>query len=166
LIVNDMLEPAADHLRQIVASERLRRDNAASQDGDQAAVLPRHVFHCTVTALVSCAGKLLVRAKSPPDNTLPSFPIGDHARLPHDVLRDKMQGTFGSAIHIETIADSRFEFTAPHHVTIAATPPDVCLTFFYKCTFESAEPVDIAGWVWRPVSTLDLLPEIGRLVTS
>jgi len=152
LILNDIVEPAAEHLRQIVVSERIRR---RGRRVDHFRVVEPPVFHASVTALLQYEDKLLLRrdTKSGP---LPTFPITDHDTRPHEVLRQKIRQTLGQDVDIEAISDERFDFVAPHHVALAAIPHDVYLYFYYKCLHRSSYPLEIPGWEWKPLSTLNL----------
>jgi guanylate kinase len=152
LILNDIVEPAAEHLRQIVTSERIRRRGGHT---DHFRAVEPPVFHASVTALLRFEDRLLLR-NAATHKQLPTFQITDHTRLPHEVLQHKIRQALGQEVDIEAISDERFDFVAPHHVAMAAIPHDVYLYFFYKCTYQSAYPLDIPGWEWEPLPALNL----------
>jgi guanylate kinase len=162
LILNDIVEPAAEHLRQIVVSERVRRRGGRL---DHFQAIERPVFHASVIALLRFGDKLLLRGDSM-NKQLPTFPITDHSRLPHEVLQQKISQTLGQEVDIEAISDERFDFVAPHHVTMAAIPHDVYLYFYYKCTYRSACPIDLPGWEWEPLSSLNLPATLNELTLT
>jgi guanylate kinase len=163
LILNDVVEPAAEHLRQIIVSERVRRRD---ERADRFRVLEPPTFHVSVTALLQYDDKLLLRNDSG-NRQLPTFPITDHTQLPHEVLQQEIRRTLGQTVDVEAISDERFDFVAPHHVAIAVIPHDVYLYFYYRCTPQSSTPVDIPGWEWKPLSALNLPVILSELpVTS
>lgn len=157
LILNDVIDTASEQLRQAIESERLRRrENVTDPDR----VIPRHVFHTTVTALIQKGESLLVRH----DGHLPTFPLRRHDLLPHENLQNVFRQDFTCEIEIKSVADSRFQFVAPNHVCVSANPPDVYLDYYYKCsTTGTALPV---GWKWCPLSALSLPDIVGELVLS
>jgi guanylate kinase len=158
LILNDILEPAVEHLRQIIVSERRRE-----KTDHTAGLLSRPVFHSAAVGLIQHADQLLMRANSVSDE-LPTFPITDQTQLPHDVLKQAIQETLGYSINIDAISDKRFDFIAPHYVTMTSIPQDVYLYFYYKCTQSRQESVSTPGWVWRSLADLRLPAAIKKLV--
>jgi hypothetical protein len=67
-------------------------------------------------------------------------------------------------VSIEALSDKRFDFTAPHYVTLASIPQDVYLYYYYKC--RPPQPIGaVPGWVWQPVDTLNLPSAIKKLLT-
>jgi hypothetical protein len=161
LILNDILAPAAEHLRQIIVSERIRRRGGVS---GSLALLEKPVFHSAVIGLIQRADHMLMRANSAADE-LPTFPITDHTQLPHETLKQAIQETLGYRVSIEAVSDKRFDFIAPLYVTMAAIPHDVYLYFYYRCGQPPPELIQSAGWVWRPVVELNLPSAIKKLVT-
>jgi guanylate kinase len=155
LILNDIIDPAVEHLRQIIVSERARRA------GDKPR-LNKPTFHIASVGLVQRADQLLV-AKNSVGYNLPTFPIADPSQLPHVALQQAAQDAFGYPVTIETLSDKRFDFTAPHYVTLAAIPQDVFLYYYYKCrppqTFSAAP-----GWVWQSIDVLNLPSAIKKLL--
>jgi len=160
LILNDIVEPAAEHLRQIILSERLRRRGGHV---DHFRVVEPPTFHVNVVALLQYEGKLLLR-NDPGNTQLPTFPITDHSQLPHEVLRRKIRETLGQDVDIEAISDERFDFVAPQHVALAAIPHDVYLYFYYKCLRQPSYPAEIPGWEWKALSTVDLPSTLNELM--
>jgi guanylate kinase len=161
LILNDIVEPAVEHLRQIVVSERCRR--RAKMD-NTSGILARPVFHSAAVGLIQHADQLLMRVNSVSDE-LPTFPITDHTQLPHEVLKQALQETLSYSVNIDAISDKRFDFIAPHYVTMASIPQDVYLYFYYRCTQSPQESVSAPGWAWRPIADLRLPSAIKKLVT-
>jgi len=159
LILNDIIEPAAEHLRQIVLSERIRR-RGGHIDHFRLVELP--TFHVSVAALLQYEGKLLLR-NAPENRQLPTFPITTHGQLPHEVLKQKIRETLGQEVDVEAILDERFDFVAPHHVALATIPHDVYLYFYYRCVHRSSYPVEIPGWEWKELSTVDLPSTLNEL---
>lgn len=160
LILNDILEPAAEHLRQIVISERIRRrgDPAGSPH-----VLVRPFCHAAVAALLVHDGKLLAQSDSL-DTHLPIFPIEDKTQPPHEVLQRQIREALHPAISVEAILDDRFDFVAPHHVALATIPNNNYLYYYYRCRFPGLDPSALPGWDWHPVSVLNLPPALDELV--
>jgi len=162
LILNDILEPAAEHLRQIIKSERIRRR------GDPAGnpfVLARPFCHAAVAALLVQDGKLLAQSDSL-DTHLPIFPIEDKTQAPHEVLQRQIRQALHPAISVEAILDDRFDFVAPHHVAIATIPNNNYLYFYYKCLYPGLDPSELPGWDWHPITALNLPPALDELVSS
>ena len=156
LILNDIIDPAVEHLRQIIISERARRAGQTPQ-------LDKPTFHSASIGLIQHDDHLLVEADSV-GYKLPTFPITDPSQLPHIALQQATQETLGHAVTIETLSDKRFDFTAPHYVTLAAIPHDVYLYYYYKC--RPPRPFSTTpGWVWQPVDTLNLPSAIRKLLT-
>jgi guanylate kinase len=161
LILNDILAPAVEHLRQIIVSERIRRRGGVS---GSPAMLEKPVFHSAVIGLIQRADHMLMRTNSISDE-LPTFPVTDHTRLPHETLKQAIQETLGYRVSIEAVSDKRFDFIAPLYVTMAAIPHDVYLYYYYRCGQPPPELIQPAGWVWRPVVELNLPSAIKKLVT-
>jgi guanylate kinase len=160
LILNDIVEPAAEHLRQIILSERIRR---RGDHVDHFRVVELPVFHVSVVALLQYEGKLLLRS-DPGNRQLPTFPVTDHGQPPHEVLRGKIRETLEQEVDIEAISDERFDFVAPHHIALATIPHDVFLYFYYKCVHRSSYPVKIPGWEWKALSIEDLPSTLNELM--
>ncbi len=159
LILNDLVEPAVEHLRQIIVSERIRR--GGSDDGRP--ILEKPVFHSAAIGLIQHENQLLTHANTI-GYELPTFSIEDHTRLPHDALQEVLQATFGFAVSIEAVSDPRFDFTAPHHVTMAVIPHDIYLYFYYRCS-SSQEQLAVPDWTWQRVDDLHLPSAIRKLLT-
>ncbi len=161
LILNDVIETAAEHLHQIILSERTRRRG----EGDpERPLLPRHAFHCLVTALIQHDDKLLVKSDSLIQPKLPSFPLeGDDLGQPHEVLQRKILNLLGHPIRINSVVDERFDFVAPNHVAIVTAGDQIFIDFTYKASLESQDRVD--GWEWRSLASLMLSAPLGELVT-
>ncbi len=162
LILNDILEPAAEHLYQIIESERFRRRGDPTGDPR---VLVRPHCHAAVVALLVHDGTLLARIDSSGAH-LPSFPVEDVTQAPHDVLQREIRRTLHPNIRVEAILDDRFEFVAPHHVAMATIPNDNYLYFYYRCLYEGFDPSELPGWDWQPVTALNLPPALDELVIA
>ncbi|NDJ78059.1 MAG: guanylate kinase [Chloroflexi bacterium] len=153
LVINDDIESAVEQLRRIILSERASRRN------ENAAPATHHIFHATLTALIHHRDKLLVQ-----DGLLPTFPITDHHAALDEMLQQQLNQTLGLDVTIEAVQDNRFEFAAPNHVTIAATPPRVRLDFVYKCTTPSHRL--ISGWDWQPITSMPLPDPVQDLLRA
>lgn len=162
LILNDALETAAEQLHQIIESERSQRHG----EGDLGKpLLPRHAFHCLVTALIRYEDKLLVKSNSLLQPELPSFSLeGDDVGQPHEILQQKIQNLLGHQIKIDSVADERFDFVAPNHVAIVTAHAQIFIDYTYKASLASLEKVE--GWEWKPLSSLMLSAPLGELVTT
>lgn len=162
LVINDVVEPAAEHLRQIVLSERARRRGMSTGDIQP---LTRPRLHCAVSALLVHGDRLLV-AEKVPEITFPTFPFpATSDRSPADFLAARLQERFGRVIPVEAILDERFPESAPHHTALAALPNDVFLYYTFKCPV--SEPLPLAeGWVWRSVSDLVLSHALFDIITA
>lgn len=153
LIINDLVEPAVEHLRQIIASERSRR---RGETLSAAQTLPRPRVHCAVAALIVHGDHLLVRADSA-EVRLPTFAIPARAaQSPADFLEGQLSETLNLAVTVDRIVDPRFDESAPHHVALAAIPHDVYLYYTYRCSASSRLTPDSLDWVWRPAADLRL----------
>jgi guanylate kinase len=158
LILNDIIDPAVEHLRQIIISERARRAGETPR-------LTRPTFHSASVSLIQYGGHLLVEENSV-GYKLPTFPITDPSHPPHVALQQTAQAALGFPVIIETLSDKRFDFTAPHYVTLAAIPQDVYLYYYYKCRPpQSTGEMPMPGWAWQPVDTLNLPSAIKKLLT-
>lgn len=153
LVLNDEVDPATEQLLQIIASEHSRRGPHPLVERNS--VVPTHIFHVTVTVWLRHEDNLLVRANSP-DIELPAFSAADLTSPLHETLQADIQQNLGVEIEIDAISDSRFDFVAPNHVTIASMPPDIYLNFYYKAVLRAAQPMNIPGWEWRSLSSLNL----------
>lgn len=150
LITNDHLEPAAEHLRQIILSERARR---RSESAGGLTLLHCPALHNTVIALVRSGDAVLARY----DKMILAFPrfaMENAADPPHELLQNRVHTALSPAITIDALCDKRFDFTAPHHVDTAAIPNDVYIDFYFRCTLP--EPIVLPGWEWLPVAELEL----------
>jgi guanylate kinase len=156
LILNDIIEPAVEHLRQVIISERACRIGEVPR-------LTKPAFHSAAVALIQDADRLLVEENSV-GYILPTFPISDSSQLPHIALQQTAPDRLGCPVELEALADKRFDFTAPHYVTLAAIPQDVYLYYYYKC-----HPSQLAhirsDFVWQPVDALNLPSAIKKLLT-
>ena len=148
LILNDLLEPAVEHLRQIVLSERFRRRNSPIRETLQQTPLTPPVIRSAAVALLQHEGKLLIPVDSSM-HILPTFPIEGQDTLPHKALQKALQTTLGCEITIDALADERFSFVAPHYMTLGAIPHDIYLYYYYQCTVVSPLPSQLQGWDWR-----------------
>jgi len=161
LIINDLVEPAAEHLRQIIASERSRRRDEALP---AAQVLPRPHVHCAVVALIVHGDHLLVRADSV-EVQLPTFAMPTSAaQSPTEFLEGCLGERLSLAVTVDRISDPRFDENAPHHVALAAIPHDVYLYYTYRCSASSRLTPDSAEWVWRPAADLRLPDALVRAI--
>lgn len=160
LVVNDEIEQATSHLRQIIESERVRRRGGPSGFSPTA----RHIFHTRAIALIEDQDRLLVRAHSSQDANFPATPVPDSGQLPHEILTEFIQRHWGCSIMVEGLSDTRFDFVAPAHVTIERRLPDVYFDFYYRCRFAPPAEVAISGWEWRSLSDLTLPESIRRLL--
>jgi hypothetical protein len=155
LILNDIIDPAVEHLRQIIVSER------GCRAGDKPS-LDKPTFHSASVGLIQRDDQLLV-VEDPVGYTLPTFPIDDPSQLPHIAFQEAAQEALSYPVTIETLSDKRFDFTAPHYVTLAAIPRDVYVYYYYKC--RSPQTLSTPpGWVWQSIDTLNLPSAIKRLL--
>lgn len=153
LIINDVVEPAAEHLRQIIISERARRRGLPAGDLEP---LSRPRFHCAVSALAVHGDRLLV-AEGAREITLPTFPLPVVPDLaPADHLAARLTDLLGNTFVIDHIRDGRFSESAPHHTALAAIPNDVFLYYTFKCPVTASAAPQVAGWAWRAVNELFL----------
>ncbi|MBN2306036.1 MAG: guanylate kinase [Anaerolineae bacterium] len=159
VVINDDLDTAADHLRQIIAHER---DQYAEQPA------ARHTIHGTVTALIEHQENVLIQANTP--DRVPTFAIADQnqATPPHEALQQHLARVLPHPVTIGAFSDSRFDFVAPDYVTIDSPPPDVGLTFYYRCVLP--EPAALTtqpppGWIWQPVAALNLPAAVRQLIS-
>ncbi|MEB2287321.1 MAG: guanylate kinase [Anaerolineae bacterium] len=163
LILNDLVEPAVEHLRQIIVSERARR-RAGVQPPAQ--MIPRPAVHCMICALVVHDDHLLVRADSA-EVRLPTFAMpADITQSPADFLEDRLGETLHLALTVDRIVDPRFDESAPHLVSLAAIPYDVYFYYTYRCSASSRRTPDSAEWVWRPVTDLRLPDALARIIAA
>ncbi len=162
LIINDILEPAAEHLRRIIISERHRRRKLPLGDVSE---LPRPVIHSTVSALVASDEHLLVRAGND-DVAFPSFQIDDVTTHPSLVLEERIAQLVGQAVVVDEIVDDRFTYIAPHHVELAAIPHDVYLYFYYRCSLTNSRALRSDEWEWRHIDKLRLPQALRSIVAS
>ncbi len=159
IVLNDLLEPATEHLRQIVITERVRHRPGVQADFP---LLHRPVLHGHVVALVSSEDKLLVRAGAPRIE-FPTFPLTNPRVSPSEALQEHLR-ELHEAITIDTIYDKRFDFPAPHLSAVAVIPNAAYLYFYYRCL--AFRPLEIAGWEWRPLGELGLPVDIRRVVEN
>ncbi len=157
IVLNDLLEPATEHLRQIVLTERARRRPNVQVNFP---LLHRPKLHGHVVALVSSEDKLLVRADAPRVE-FPTYPLTDPDMPPSEALKAHL-ATLHEAITIDAIYDERFDFPAPHLSEIAVIPNAAYLYFYYRCL--AFRPLEIEGWAWRPLSELCLPADIRSVV--
>jgi guanylate kinase len=158
LVLNDDVEQATVQLRHIIASERLRRRGEDASDGP---IIPRHVFHIRTVGLIRAGEHLLTL-----DGELPDFGVRDYDELPHVALQRAIEQALGQPPLLEEVADSRFDFTAPSHVSIIARPPDIHLTFYYRGSLPTPDAVSQPDWAWRSPATLDLAPAVTELLVT
>ena len=157
IVLNDLLEPATEHLRQIIITERARRRPNVQVDFP---LLHRPVLHGHVVALVSNEDKVLVRADTPRVE-FPTYPLTDPQATPAEALKGHL-AALHEAISIDTLYDERFDFPAPHLSAVAVIPNAAYLYFYYRCL--AFRPLEIAGWAWRPVADLPLSADVRRVV--
>lgn len=159
LILNDLLPPAVEHLRQIVISERARRRNESPGD---VTILQPPRMHASITALVCCGSQVLTRGnRQHPE--FPSFALSDRTQAPHLRLAQVLP-TLSGQFTLDLIEDARFDFPAPHHVAAAAIPNDAYLHYTYRCS--AAETVQVPGWEWVPAHELTLPRALRRIVAG
>lgn len=145
VILNDLLDPAVEHLRQIIHSERVRRRGVHQHD--QPVIEPPRQHRAAVAVIVH-ENQVLAAANA--SGALPTFALEDHDGQPPDVLQREVQRTLGCEITIDTLSDTRFDFAAPHYVTLGAIPYDIYLYYYYQCTLVSPLPATLVGWCWQP----------------
>ena len=158
IVLNDLLEPATEHLRQIVLTERARRRPRVHVDFP---LLNRPVLHGYVVALVSSEDKLLVHAEAPRIE-FPTCPLTDPRVTPAEALEEHVH-MLHEAITIDTIYDERFDFPAPHLSAVAVIPNAAYLYFYYRCV--AFRPLEIKDWAWRSLSELRLSADVRRVIT-
>ena len=162
LVINDVVEPAAEHLRQIVVSERARRRGVRADDK---IMLPRPSFHCAVSALLVHGEQLLV-ADNASEIILPTFPLPVPCdSSPADYLARQLEKSFGSVIPVEAILNDHFPESAPHHTALAALPYDVFLYYTFKCPVSAPVP-QAPGWRWRAINELVLPHALLEIITA
>ncbi len=125
IVLNELLEPATEHLRQIVLTERARRRPDVQVDFP---LLHRPELHGHVVALVSYADRLLVRAETPRIE-FPTYPLTEQHTSPSAALQAHLRALH-TAIALDTIYDERFDFPAPHLSAIALIPNAAYLYFY------------------------------------
>lgn len=153
LIINDVVEPAAEHLCQIIASERARR---RAEPLPAALALPRPRVHSAVSALIVRGEHLLVRAGCD-DVHLPTFAVpAGSLQPPADHLVSQLDEGLGLTVTVHRIVDPRFNECAPHHVALAAIPHDVYLYYTYRSSVSSDAMPGTPDWNWRPIADLRL----------
>ena len=163
LIINDVVEPAAEHLRQIIASERARR-RAEALPADQ--LLPRPRVHSAVSALIARGEHLLVRADSG-DVRLPTFTLpAPGIQSPADHLVSRLSEALGLAVTVHHIVDARFQECAPHHVALATIPYDVYLYYTYRCSVTGDATPSTPEWNWRPIADLRLSDAVAEALAA
>ncbi|MBN1680656.1 MAG: guanylate kinase [Anaerolineae bacterium] len=162
LIINDALETATGHIRDVIKSERIRHRGGASE---AASVVPPHRFHTSVTPLIQQNDQLLIQAGTQP-GTLPAFDVADRCQPPHEALASHLQQTFQQTIALEALRDTRFDFVAPGHVSLVTNLPDVYLNYYYRCIPPAQGLREVPGWEWRPLTSLDLPPAVVKLVLA
>lgn len=158
LVINDEVEPAAEQLAHIVASERYRRRGQGSAD----ALIPRDVFHTSVLPLIRDDGHLLA-LENGDLYTLPCYVADDAFQAPHDLLHEQLQADLGQDVRIESRTDDRFDFVAPNHVTIGHAGTDKDLAFYYRCAL-TVPLLPPTGWKWCPPNALSLPAPLGDLI--
>jgi guanylate kinase len=151
VIINDLLEPAIEHLRRIIVSERqLRRgDNRVS-----ACPVDRPAFKSQVVALLTDGEYLLAQAR-PDGLRLPSFLANDPTQPFHEHLKQQLEAVLNWSVEIKTADDTRFD-VAPQHVAIGAIPGEIYLYFYYKCSAPQPGASLAAGWEWCTPAELKL----------
>ncbi|MBI5957507.1 MAG: guanylate kinase [Chloroflexi bacterium] len=151
-IINDIVEPAIEHLRRIIVSERQRRQ------GDELTIVARQVeppvFQTQVAALLPYGEKLLSQVR-PHGLRLPIFTADNSAQPLHQTLRQQLETALGWPIEVKSTGDTRFGI-APHHVAIGAIPGDVYLYFYYKCVSSQFSAALPPGWEWHTPAELKL----------
>lgn len=150
VVLNDVLEPAAEHLRQIILSERQRRGREIT---DLRLPLAQPETHSEVVALVQYRGYVLARTNS----DVPIFPssvLEQASDAPHDILQSYIDSELSQAVSVNSLSDARFDFIAPHYIELAVIPHAVYLYYYYCCTV--AERIPFEGWQWVAVDDLKL----------
>jgi len=137
VVLNDEIEPAVAQLRGIIENER-------QQSGTH------HHIHTTLTALLQSDDRLLV------DHTgkLPSFPLEKGDDDLYEVIKQRIEHSMALKIPLARSTDRRFDFGAPHQVSIHAAPPQIDLEFYYSFLLEST--LTVPGWVWKSPDLLKL----------
>jgi guanylate kinase len=160
LIINDLVEPAIEHLRRIIMAERLRR---RGNPVEHEPWFERPAIHCKAIGLIQQGDQLLTQI-GPDGFKLPAFSMAHHSDAPHEILVQNLRESLGHEVIIEALLNAHFDTIAPHHVAIAAIPGDVYLYFYYKCAFLVPNPPLPAGWELHsplelklPTTVIDLL---------
>ncbi len=160
VVLNDVLEPAAEHLRQIILSERQRRGAEIAPRLD---LIPVPEIRSEVVALVQHQGYVLAR----PDSDVPVFPssaLEQASDAPYDILQTYIDSELSQAVNVNNLSDARFDFIAPHYIELAVIPYSVYLYYYYCCTI--AKRIRIEGWQWVAVDELKLAAALNRVLQS
>lgn len=158
MILNDIAEPATEHLRQIILTERARR-----RGRPESGLLERPAYHSYVVALVQRGDQLLVESQSKIVR-FPTFPLTEDESPTGEVLEQHVRQAFGPAVAIQGVEDRRFDFVAPHYISIAAIPNDIYLYFYYKCILPLDFSGELPGWQWQPAYSLNLPAILSELL--
>lgn len=152
LIINDLVEPAIEHLRRIIMAERLRRRGTPVE---HEAWFERPALHCKALGLIQLGDQLLTQVDAE-GFRLPAFVTTHRSDDPQAVLIQKLRESLGPEITIDAPYHARFKTVAPHHVAIAAIPGDVYLYFYYRCAWPTSNPTLPPGWELHTPSELKL----------
>ncbi len=157
ILLNDWIDPASDHLYQVILSERAKRWGTPIP---MQCILEQPQIHSTMIALIQHGDHLLLRL----ENEHPVFPthtIVDPTQPPHETVQAFVHTLTPHTI-LDEIRDDRFDFPAPHDAAVATIPHDAYLYFYYKFTVPQRTPIN--GWEWHAISDLKLPPAIAKLV--
>lgn len=157
ILLNDWLNPASDHLYQIILSERAKRWGTPTS---MQHTLTQPQLHSTVIVLLQHGNHLLIRL----ENDYPIFPmhtVVDLTASPHEIVQTFVN-TLTPQATLDEIRDDRFDFPAPHDAAVATLPFDAYLYFYYK--FSVPDRCPVREWEWHAISALKLPPAIEKLV--
>jgi guanylate kinase len=160
VLLNDWLEPASEHLRQIVLSERARRRGTTTLVPH---ILTPPQIHSTGIVVVQHGDHVLARLHGE-HPAFPTFEIADITRPPHGVVQEHVARTLSLDASLDEIRDKRFDFPAPHYAVVATIPHDAYLYYYYKFSMPLKTPIN--EWDWHTISGLKLPIAIKRLVQA
>jgi len=157
LIINDNLEPAAHHLRQIVLTERSLRRGEALDDTDR---VPPHRIDASVTVLIQRGNSLLLEG-----NHLPRFSLAPGERRLDVAASEHIEHLLNTPLQIIGPRDERFDYPAPSHITVSGAPPHFTLEYFYRFVYPDTSFPLPDGWQWAPLARVALPEMLGEMVT-
>lgn len=158
LIINDELEPAAEHLRKIVATERSRRRGDVINEADR---VPPHTIEAHVTAIIQRNASALTY-----QGELPRFKVDARGgQLDQEALAH-LNRLLDAPLQVTGPVDPRFSFPAPLHSLVSGQTPHFTVDYFYRFIYPSQDRALPAGWAWKPLNSIPLPEILHDLVTQ